>query len=173
MSYETELAKLKRATARASKTGRAAAHTRSCIVPGCDASPAPMTRFGPAAVRRPPAGGLPRAVPRLHRLPSRRLHLTTAQTLVYLLSRERRAHHQTPPATSRERHHPCWRYAVEQLVAAGAPPLVGDPKVWLEAALTTTTRTVQHPGNHKYAWALQGKASKVLPPSLPYPRRAA
>lgn len=68
---------------------------------------------------------------------------------------------------------PGWRYAVEQLVSAGAPPLEGEPAAWLERALATTTRAVRHPGNHKYAWALQGKAARVLPASLPYPRRAA
>lgn len=64
-----------------------------------------------------------------------------------------------------------WRYAVEQLVAAGAPPPpAGDLEPWLKAALAGLRR-VRHPGNHKYAWALDRSARHLLPPTRPYPRR--
>lgn len=64
-----------------------------------------------------------------------------------------------------------WRYAVGQLVDAGAPPApTGDLVEWLRLALRRLD-TVRHPGNHKYAWALQRRAHVALPESLPYPRR--
>lgn len=62
-----------------------------------------------------------------------------------------------------------WRYAVEQLIAAGAPePSSKDLSRWLRAAMGAL-RTVRHPGNHKYAWGLRRAVS--LAPGLPYPRR--
>lgn len=66
-----------------------------------------------------------------------------------------------------------WRYAAEQLVAHGAPePGGADLRAWLPAALAATTRTARHPGNYRYLFALQRAARALLPPSLPYPRRA-
>lgn len=62
------------------------------------------------------------------------------------------------------------RYAIEQLVAAGAePPSRGrDPVAWLQEWLPRVTRTLRHGGNHKYYWALHRRAA--LPPSRPYPK---
>jgi hypothetical protein len=65
-----------------------------------------------------------------------------------------------------------WRYAVEQLVAAGAPPLE-DPSRdeaarWLAWWLPALTRTVRHPGNHRYAWSF---ALRRLVSLAPYPKR--
>ena len=50
-----------------------------------------------------------------------------------------------------------WRYAAEQLERAGAAPLglAADPAPWLRTWLPRLTRTVRHPGNHRYAWALR------------------
>lgn len=63
-----------------------------------------------------------------------------------------------------------WRYAVDQLVAAGAPAPGADLRAWLPTALATVTRTVRHPGNHKYAWALDRRGRRALPASMPYPK---
>lgn len=63
-----------------------------------------------------------------------------------------------------------WRYAVEQLVAAGADAPSEDLDAWLSNALAQVTRRVRHPGNFKYAVPLTRCARKALPASLPYPR---
>jgi len=65
-----------------------------------------------------------------------------------------------------------WRYAVEQLVAHGAPEPTDDLRAWLPRALTATTRTVRHHGNHKYVLALDKAARRALPEGRPYPRVA-
>lgn len=67
-----------------------------------------------------------------------------------------------------------WSYAVEQLVRAGAfidADLTNDiaRADWLKRTLARLTRTVRHPGNHRYAWALNRKVSVALP-KLPYPK---
>jgi hypothetical protein len=63
-----------------------------------------------------------------------------------------------------------WRYAVAQLVAAGADAPSEDLDAWLSDALARVTRRVRHPGNFKYAIPLTRGARKALPASLPYPR---
>lgn len=62
-------------------------------------------------------------------------------------------------------------YAIEQLHRAGATPLhpSDDVRQWLTSALATVTRTVQHPGNHRYAWPLHKHAVIALDPQ-PYPK---
>lgn len=77
-----------------------------------------------------------------------------------------------------------WRYATEKLVKAGASKpscLAGDEpdldelEEWLGRELPRVTRSVLHPGNHKYAWALVKPAKRFLPdhnPSL-YPKKIA
>lgn len=65
-----------------------------------------------------------------------------------------------------------WRYAAALLVDAGAPAPDGDLLAWLPGALAAVTRTVRHPGNHKYAWALASRDKRRLPASLPYPKFA-
>lgn len=62
-----------------------------------------------------------------------------------------------------------WRYAVDQLVAAGAPEPTVELREWLAAAMARLRR-VRHPGNHKYAWGLHRRVRRSLPASLPYPR---
>lgn len=66
-----------------------------------------------------------------------------------------------------------WRYAVEQLVEAGAPPPSGDLRAWLPVALAAVSRPLKHGGNHRYVWALDKRARRHLPPSQPYPKVAA
>jgi hypothetical protein len=68
-----------------------------------------------------------------------------------------------------------WEYSAAQLVAVGAAPLSAseDSREWLRTWLPTVTRAVRHPGNLKYAWALDRRTRRVLPPSLPYVKRAA
>ncbi len=63
-----------------------------------------------------------------------------------------------------------WRYASQLLQRFGAQPMTGDPAVWLEKWLPMITRSVWHPGNHKYAWALDKRMRKQMPASLPYPK---
>lgn len=66
-----------------------------------------------------------------------------------------------------------WRYALAQLVAAGAPAPSGDLRAWLPEALAAVSRPLPHGGNHRYVWALDKRARKHLPASLPYPKVAA
>jgi len=65
-----------------------------------------------------------------------------------------------------------WVYAAAQLEAFGAPACPSDPDAraaWLKAALARYSRSVRHPGNHRYAWALHAKAGMVGTPQ-PYPK---
>lgn len=67
-----------------------------------------------------------------------------------------------------------WSYAVEQLVRAGAKldadlTIERERQAWLARTLKALTRTVRHPGNHRYAWALNRRVSVALP-TLPYPK---
>lgn len=68
-----------------------------------------------------------------------------------------------------------WEYSVAQLVASGAGPLLDgqDAREWVRTWIPAVTRTARHPGNHKYAWALDRRTRRVLPASLAYPKRAA
>jgi hypothetical protein len=67
-----------------------------------------------------------------------------------------------------------WQYALEQLVAAGAPAPVETTRAalarWLSRALPLVTRPRRHPGNHKYVFGLDRATRRALPASLPYPR---
>jgi hypothetical protein len=66
-----------------------------------------------------------------------------------------------------------WRYAVEQLVAAGATaPVPGaDLAAWYRAEVARVTRAQRHHGNHRYVWALsRGAHRDLLGASLPYPK---
>jgi hypothetical protein len=67
-----------------------------------------------------------------------------------------------------------WRYAIEQLVAAGArsPAASEDLREWLARTLNERTRRARHPGNHKYAWGLVRGMKKHLGPPNPeaYPK---
>lgn len=63
-----------------------------------------------------------------------------------------------------------WRYAVEQLVSAGAPAPTGDLGSWLKTAIAALA-TVRHPGNHRYAWAFGRSEGRALSTRhSPYPR---
>lgn len=75
-----------------------------------------------------------------------------------------------------------WRYATEKLVAVGAlapacleheTPDLAELNAWLDGVLPKVTRSVMHPGNHKYAWALAKKAKRFLPEHNPalYPKK--
>lgn len=65
-----------------------------------------------------------------------------------------------------------WRYAVEQLVDAGAsrPGASDDLGAWLREQVPLVTRKMRHGGNHRYAWTLQRRDRRHLPPSQPYPK---
>jgi hypothetical protein len=63
-----------------------------------------------------------------------------------------------------------WRYSADMLIEAGAPPPVGSPGDWLRTWLPRVTRPIRHPGNHRYAFALERTVRRSLPTSLPYPK---
>lgn len=65
-----------------------------------------------------------------------------------------------------------WRYAAAELVRHGALALTekDDPEEWLKRWLPVLTRPLRHPGNHKYAWAIDRHIRKRLPASLPFPK---
>lgn len=94
-----------------------------------------------------------RATPRtLHLLPDGTV--VSARTLSKIRARERG-----------------WRYAVEQLVAAGAPSPSGDLATWLHEVLPVVTRTARHHGNHRYLMPVSATAKRCLAGcGLPYPK---
>ena len=75
-----------------------------------------------------------------------------------------------------------WRYAVDQLVAAGAPaPMdmsLAGLRSWIDLALSQATRPLRHTGNHRYLWGLDRATTRALPHHLaqikitilPYPK---
>jgi hypothetical protein len=82
--------------------------------------------------------------------------------------------------------HKGWRYSVRALLAAGAREvpacLAGDGpadleelRAWLADWSPRLLRRVSHPGNHKYAFALDRRARKHIGPAVPagYPKRVA
>lgn len=63
-----------------------------------------------------------------------------------------------------------WKYAAGILQRFGADDMDDDPVSWLGRWLPILTRKVHHPGNHKYAWALNDAARRSMPPALPFPK---
>lgn len=65
-----------------------------------------------------------------------------------------------------------WRYAAEILERFGAAPLTDSDAgaSWLAHWLPLLTRTMRHPGNHRYAWRLNRRVEIKGTPQ-PYPRR--
>jgi hypothetical protein len=65
-----------------------------------------------------------------------------------------------------------WRYAAAELERFGAVPIAGgDPVAWLALWLPALTRKVRHPGNHRYAWALDRRLRQYLKPASTYPKQ--
>ena len=65
-----------------------------------------------------------------------------------------------------------WRYSAAKLEQFGAAPIGdGDPFAWLALWLPTLTRKVRHPGNHRYAWALDRRLRPHLKPAGIYPKQ--
>lgn len=62
------------------------------------------------------------------------------------------------------------RYAVAQLVAAGARAPAGELADWMRAEVARLTRAQRHPGNHRYAWGLTPGARRDLGDGLTYPK---
>lgn len=62
------------------------------------------------------------------------------------------------------------RNTIALLERLGADPLSGDAGEWLARALPTVALRVRHGGNLKYLFALDRRARRLLPPSLPYPK---
>lgn len=64
-----------------------------------------------------------------------------------------------------------WIYSAEQLQAWGAAPVEYETRrEWLTEWLPRLTRTMRHPGNHKYAWGLQRHTRRSLA-SQAYPKK--
>lgn len=71
-------------------------------------------------------------------------------------------------------HEQGWRYSAAVLERFGAAKLEQqDAKAWVAEWLARLTRPLKHPGNHKYAWALDRMLRRHLPESLPYPKKHA
>lgn len=68
-----------------------------------------------------------------------------------------------------------WDHVVKKLEHHGAPGYRGRPNHpddlagWADLAIPRVTRTVRHPGNHRYAWALD-KRLRILLPEASYPK---
>lgn len=62
--------------------------------------------------------------------------------------------------------------AEKLLVRAGAEPRQAgeEPRTWLAAWLPRISRTIRHPGCHRYAFGLDRRVRRMLPASLPYPK---
>lgn len=65
-----------------------------------------------------------------------------------------------------------WRYAVEQLVNAGAPPPrpAEDLSAWLRTVRPMVLRLLRHGGNHTYLFGLTKAVKRRLPKSMDYPK---
>lgn len=63
-----------------------------------------------------------------------------------------------------------WRYVVDQLVKLGASEPSTNLPAWLAATVPVLTRSVWHPGNHKYVWPLDRSVRRLLPASKAYPK---
>jgi hypothetical protein len=63
-----------------------------------------------------------------------------------------------------------WEYAAALLIGHGAPKPGDDLRGWLKEQLPRISRTVRHPGNHRYAWELAPRRKWSLPASQPYPK---
>ncbi len=63
-----------------------------------------------------------------------------------------------------------WEYSVEQLCSRGAPRPGRDIRSWLRTWRDILTRTMRHPGCHRYVWALNRRVRRHLPASQPYPK---
>lgn len=68
-----------------------------------------------------------------------------------------------------------WRYAVDDLIAAGAAPpertaSAEDLATWLARELPLITRPMRHRGNHRYLFALSRAVRRRLPDGQPYPK---
>lgn len=109
------------------------------------------------------------------------VYLGRARAEALLLLPDGRPVHRRALAKIRAGHRG-WRYAVERLVAAGAPApaclVAGVPDLdelgrWVDRWLVALVRRVPHPGNHKYAFPLDRATRRHVGPANPaaYPKR--
>jgi len=65
-----------------------------------------------------------------------------------------------------------WRYVAEMLERHGAGELPSfESRIdWLDEWLPKITRPMRHSGNYRYAWALNKRDWKHVPPGQPYPK---
>jgi hypothetical protein len=65
-----------------------------------------------------------------------------------------------------------WRYSAAILERNGAPPApANDTRAWLDEWMPRLTRPLRHPGNHRYAWALDRRLRRHLHSTAAYPKR--
>jgi hypothetical protein len=62
-----------------------------------------------------------------------------------------------------------WIAAVAQLEAFGAEKFDGDARAWVRRIVPDITRPLRHPGNHKYAWALDRRV-RLPAQTISYPK---
>ena len=64
-----------------------------------------------------------------------------------------------------------WLGVCAKLERFGAEPIAGDPRGWLETWLPRLTRRLRHPGNHRYAFALDKRLRpQLLARAQKYPK---
>lgn len=63
-----------------------------------------------------------------------------------------------------------WQYGVHLLMRYGADAPGRDIVSWLHTWRDRLTRTLRHPGNYRYCWALQKRLRRFLPDGRPYPK---
>jgi len=68
--------------------------------------------------------------------------------------------------------HRGWRAVAALLTRLGAVPEIWDDPSAVRGEISRLTRPLRHPGNHKYAWAIEKSMRRHLPRSRPYPKPA-
>jgi hypothetical protein len=68
-----------------------------------------------------------------------------------------------------------WGHVAALLADHGAPEQAGGEAwgEWVARAVAAVTRRARHSGNHKYAWTIDRRLRRHMPPSLPYPKALA
>jgi hypothetical protein len=70
--------------------------------------------------------------------------------------------------------HRGWEYVQAMLIRAGAAADQLDTAAGVRAEIARVTRPLKHPGNHRYAWAIDRSLRKFIEPKgQAYPKRRA
>jgi hypothetical protein len=67
-----------------------------------------------------------------------------------------------------------WRYSATIFESLGARPLRAseDASAWVDRCVAKYTRSIRHPGNHRYGWVLDRRVACLVPSGLAYPKLA-